>query len=93
MGARNASGEYDPKVHGTKGPSQLAMPWKLSDFNDNMLISVTKTSSEFPFVLDMNSGNPLGLGYTQTMNGGGQRSSASAAYLTPAVRKSPTSLS
>ncbi|KAF9002479.1 hypothetical protein BDQ17DRAFT_1425803 [Cyathus striatus] len=38
---------------------------------------------EFPFNLDTNSGNPLGLGWLQTTIGNGTRSSAASSYLGP----------
>ncbi|KAI9459890.1 aryl-alcohol-oxidase from pleurotus Eryingii [Lactarius psammicola] len=68
-------GEVNPEFHGSNGPV------KISVFNTTLL-------AEFPFNQDMNSGNPLGIGWAQFSIGGGKRSSASVSYLTPALSRS-----
>ncbi|KAH9056750.1 hypothetical protein EDB87DRAFT_1191724 [Lactarius vividus] len=55
---------------------------------DSRIFNTTKQLAEFPFNEDMNSGNPLGIGWTQLSIGGGQRSSASVSYLTPVLSRS-----
>ncbi|KAG6840511.1 hypothetical protein H0H93_004616, partial [Arthromyces matolae] len=46
------------------------------------IIQTTKDLPEdFPFNLDYNSGNPLGVGYIQQTIGGGRRSSSATSYL------------
>lgn len=42
---------------------------------------------EFPFNLDMNSGDPLGVGWLQSSIGSGARSSSATAYLTQALER------
>lgn len=54
-------GQFDPAIHGTDGPIFVSLngfPW--SDF-EGRVIQTTKELPEFPFNLDMNSGEPLGV--------------------------------
>ncbi|KAJ7873496.1 aryl-alcohol oxidase-like protein [Mycena olivaceomarginata] len=74
-------GQFDPRVHGTHGMTSVS----LNGFNYPASARVLQTTAElpsaFPFNLDMNSGNPLGVGWLQETIGGGERSSAATAYL------------
>nr|GAT47690.1 aryl-alcohol oxidase-like protein [Mycena chlorophos] len=82
---RNDAGEFDPSAHGY-GPLQTsltAVPTGL----DRRVIETAKQSPEmFPFNLDLNSGNCLGVGWIHTTVGDGTRSSASTAFLNPALK-------
>jgi choline dehydrogenase-like flavoprotein len=40
-----------------------------------------KENPEFPFNQDVNTGNPIGVGWTQNMIGEGKRAGAAASYL------------
>ena len=52
----------DPAIHGTSGNIEISIRGSEMSI-DNMVIETTKQlPSEFPFNLDMNSGNPLGVG-------------------------------
>ncbi|KAF8874753.1 hypothetical protein BD779DRAFT_1613535 [Infundibulicybe gibba] len=65
----NTTGQFDPSVHG---------------FNGINSVSLIGLPQEFPFNLDMNSGNPLGLGWLQTtIDEHGRRSSSATSYLGP----------
>ncbi|KAJ7851826.1 aryl-alcohol oxidase-like protein [Mycena olivaceomarginata] len=76
-------GQFDPRVHGTHGMTSVS----LNGFNYPASARVLQTTAElpgaFPFNLDMNSGNPLGVGWLQETIGGSERSSAATAYLSP----------
>ncbi|KAF5318275.1 hypothetical protein D9611_014701 [Ephemerocybe angulata] len=90
VGGRNISGQYDPSVHGYDGQTKVALPWSGPNAFDNLCLEEAKAGSEFPFNLDPNSGQPLGLTWVQSTFGGGERSSASRAYLHTSVRQRST---
>ncbi|KAH9003799.1 aryl-alcohol-oxidase from pleurotus Eryingii [Lactarius hatsudake] len=80
---RDTTGEIDPSIHGSSGPVKISLhdPTPL----DSRIFKATSQLAEFPYNKDMNSGNPLGFGWTQFSIGDGQRSSATASYLTPVL--------
>lgn len=57
----NLTGEYDPSVHSTTGMVDVSLPGFPTPI-DPIVVQATQEQSEFPFVLDMNSGNELGIG-------------------------------
>ncbi|KAJ8514729.1 hypothetical protein ONZ45_g7753 [Pleurotus djamor] len=78
-------GQFDPSVHTTNGTLDVSLPG-LSQPPDAKFIRTTQESDEFPFNLDMNSGNPLGFGWQQsTITSNGRRASLSTAYLGPSI--------
>ncbi len=54
-------GQLDTSVHGTAGPLLTSLPGNASVL-DSLVLKTTTELAEFPFNLDMNSGNPLGIG-------------------------------
>ncbi|KAH9177252.1 aryl-alcohol-oxidase from pleurotus Eryingii [Lactarius sanguifluus] len=80
---RDTTGEIDPSIHGSNGPVKISLHDKTAF--DSRIFTATSQLAEFPFNRDMNSGNPLGIGWTQFSIGDGQRSSASFSYLTPVL--------
>ncbi|KAJ7654752.1 aryl-alcohol oxidase-like protein [Mycena rosella] len=81
---RSDAGEYNPSVHGD-GPllsSLTATPWEL---DRRVMQTAADHSDEYPFNLDLNSGDGLGVGWIQTSVGNNARSSSSSAYLHPAL--------
>ncbi|KAJ7474300.1 aryl-alcohol oxidase-like protein, partial [Mycena latifolia] len=81
---RSNVGEYNPRVHG-HGPllsSLTADPWEI---DRRVLQTSADHSDQYPFNLDLNSGNGLGVGWVQTTVGNSVRSSSSSAYLHPAL--------
>lgn len=76
----DTEGKFDPRYHGFKGKIKVTLENYPSAINDRILQTVG-TVPGFDYVKDMNSGNPLGFGWTQSTTGGGARSSA-AEYLT-----------
>ncbi|KAF8262528.1 aryl-alcohol-oxidase from pleurotus Eryingii [Lactarius quietus] len=81
----NTTGEIDPAIHGSNGPVEISVQDRSA--LDSRLFKTTKQLAEFPFNEDMSSGDPIGIGWTQYSIGGGKRSSASVAYLTPALSR------
>lgn len=57
----NTVGQVDARIHGKSGPVLTSLPGNASVL-DSRVIQTTSQLSEFPFNLDMNSGNPLGVG-------------------------------
>ncbi|KAG7089809.1 hypothetical protein E1B28_011458 [Marasmius oreades] len=80
----NITGQVDPKFHGTSGPVLTSLPGNTSVL-DSRILETTSQLSEFPFNLDMNSGNPLGIGWLQSTIGHGVRSSSATAFLSDAA--------
>jgi choline dehydrogenase-like flavoprotein len=50
---------------------------------DNPVIAVTNELAEFPYREDMNAGNPIGVGWTQSSILHGARSNSNSAYIQP----------
>ncbi|KAH9020672.1 aryl-alcohol-oxidase from pleurotus Eryingii [Lactarius hengduanensis] len=80
---RDTTGEIDPSIHGSSGPVKISLHDKTP--LDSRIFKATSQLAEFPFNKDMNSGSPLGFGWTQFSIGDGQRSSSTASYLTPVL--------
>ncbi|KAH9477554.1 Pyranose dehydrogenase [Psilocybe cubensis] len=74
-------GEFDPSVHGFDGMMSTSLPGFPQSI-DSMILQVPgQLPQQFPFLLDMNAGRPLGLGWFQASIGNGTRSSSATAYL------------
>ena len=54
-------GEFDPSVHGFHGMNAVSLPGFVYSF-DRRVIQAASELPEFPFNLDMNSGNTIGIG-------------------------------
>ncbi|KIK65201.1 hypothetical protein GYMLUDRAFT_220474 [Collybiopsis luxurians FD-317 M1] len=83
----NTTGQFDPSVHGFNGPLQISLGTRTP--LDSLFLSTTEELSEFPFVLDMNSGNPIGMGFVQNTIANGSRDSSARAYIHPALAIRP----
>jgi len=57
----NTSGQYNPAVHSTSGINSVSLNGYPSDL-DSRVIKTTQEMDEFPYNLDMNSGEQLGIG-------------------------------
>ncbi|RXW13589.1 hypothetical protein EST38_g12265 [Candolleomyces aberdarensis] len=89
-GGRNITGQFDPRVHGFHGNTFVSLPQSEPSPVDLRVMQNAQLQSErFPFNLDPNSGYPLGVTWTQSNIGNGERSSAATAYLGPQVRRRP----
>ncbi|KAJ7859960.1 glucose dehydrogenase short protein [Mycena olivaceomarginata] len=83
-------GQFNPKVHGTKGPISVSLngfPW--STFEEKVVQTTKELPHEFPFNVDMNSGQPLGVSWLQSTIGGGERSTSATGYLAPTFIRRP----
>ncbi|KAF9465127.1 aryl-alcohol oxidase-like protein [Collybia nuda] len=76
----NPSGQYNPIFHSTSGMVGVSLPG-FPRGSDPLILQTASRSSEFPFKLDMNSGNSLGVGWVQSSIKGGVRSSSATSYL------------
>ena len=100
---RNTTGQIEPHIHGTSGPVQISVQGFLADLDSRVLKAASQLKHEFPFNIDVNSGNPLGIGrvfhhrisisviilpgWNQFAIGGGRRTSAATAYLRPVLSR------
>ncbi|KAF4607928.1 hypothetical protein EYR40_000264 [Pleurotus pulmonarius] len=57
----NTSGQFDPAWHGN-GPLRISAPGFPTVMDSRVMETTQIMSDEFPFNVDMNSGNPLGVG-------------------------------
>ncbi|KAJ7323935.1 pyranose dehydrogenase [Mycena albidolilacea] len=86
----DTTGQFNPAVHGTKGPISVSISgYSYSDFEQRVIQTTKELPDDFPFNLDMNSGKPLGIGWLQYTIGNGERSSSATGYLKPQVIQRP----
>ncbi|KAJ7461961.1 aryl-alcohol oxidase [Mycena latifolia] len=80
----STAGEFNPVVHSTAGMNSVTLSGFPQPIDGRLVKTTQQLETEFAFNLDMNSGNPLGIGYTQsTIDSHGQRSSSASSYLGP----------
>ncbi|KAF8996629.1 aryl-alcohol oxidase [Cyathus striatus] len=83
----NITGMYDPRFHGNSGPISVTLP-TYPQLVDNMIIQTTRElPNDFPYLLDINAGRPLGLGWRQSTIKYGERSNAVTGFLEPAMQR------
>ncbi|KAH9003688.1 aryl-alcohol-oxidase from pleurotus Eryingii [Lactarius hatsudake] len=83
----DTTGQIDPSIHGTSGPVEISVQGFRADLDSRVLKAAARRAHDFPFNIDTNSGNPLGIGLNQFAVGGGRRTSAATAYLRPALSR------
>ncbi|KAF7374107.1 GMC oxidoreductase [Mycena sanguinolenta] len=76
----NTTGHYDPSVHGYSGINTVSLSGYPTPI-DSRIIDTTTQLDGYPFNLDMNSGNPIGIGWGQATIKDGSRSSSATSYL------------
>ncbi|KAJ7701208.1 hypothetical protein B0H17DRAFT_1046217 [Mycena rosella] len=77
-------GEFNPGLHSNTGMNTVTLSGFPQPIDSRLLDTTKQLDTEFAFNLDMNSGKPLGMGYTQsTIDSQGQRSSSASSYLGP----------
>ncbi|THH18790.1 hypothetical protein EW146_g2256 [Bondarzewia mesenterica] len=84
----NTVGEIDPRLHGTSGPVGFSLPGHLLPTDDRVLNASAELSDDFPFNLDFNSGNTIGISWIQNTIEDGERVDAATAYIAPALSRS-----
>ncbi|KAF9468259.1 aryl-alcohol-oxidase from pleurotus Eryingii [Collybia nuda] len=82
----NITGEFNPAVHNFNGPLLVSVAGNIAA-TDGRVIQTAHDVDEFTFNLDMNSGDILGIGNTQSTIGNSARCSSSVAYLRPVINR------
>ncbi|KAJ6483607.1 alcohol oxidase [Mycena vitilis] len=80
----NTLGQFNPDVHRTDGINSVSLngyPWPI--FEHHVIQTTKELPEEFPFNLDFNSGQMLGVGWLQSSIEGGMRSTSATSYLAP----------
>ncbi|KAJ3517011.1 hypothetical protein NLJ89_g768 [Agrocybe chaxingu] len=85
----NTTGEFDPSHHGFNGVNLVSLPGHRLPITDRVLQTTRDLPDEFPYNVDYNSGNNIGMGFTQATIGNGQRSSSAVSYLAPRYIRRP----
>ncbi|KAJ7604451.1 aryl-alcohol oxidase-like protein [Roridomyces roridus] len=89
-GNHDTRGQFNPAVHSTHGINFVSLSGSRWPVFENQVIQTTRElPEEFPFNLDFNSGEPLGVGWFQSTIGGGERSSSARTYLGPEFIQRP----
>ncbi|KAK2463911.1 hypothetical protein APHAL10511_004083 [Amanita phalloides] len=81
-------GKYNPAVHGY-GPLLTSLPANNSQLDYTVINSTREFNGQFPFNLDLNSGQSLGVGWTQTTVGNSVRTDSATVFLTHAAVTRP----
>ncbi|KAJ7602066.1 aryl-alcohol oxidase-like protein [Mycena rosella] len=77
-------GQFNPRIHGTAGRISVSLSgFQWPDFQRRIIQTTEELPHDFPFNSDMNSGQPLGVGWVQSTIGHGERSSSATGYLAP----------
>lgn len=83
----NTANEINIGIHGTTGPVNITLPNAPYPIDSRVNATLGELSDQYPYNTDMNSGNPLGVGWTQSTYGNGIRSSASSSYIRPVLSR------
>ncbi|KAG5351591.1 hypothetical protein C0989_005670 [Termitomyces sp. Mn162] len=87
----NTQCQLDPSVHGTNGLITTSLSGFPVPIDQNVLTAAEQLGGDFQFNLDVNTGNPLGIGWLQTIVDGttGIRGSSANGYLAPQFLQRP----
>ncbi|KAJ8521491.1 hypothetical protein ONZ45_g1834 [Pleurotus djamor] len=79
----DTTGQFDPSAHGYDGVLSVSLPGYPRSIDQRVMESL-QDGTEFPFNLDHNSGNTIGVGWAQfTVTHNARRDSAATSYLGP----------
>ncbi|RDB17146.1 Pyranose dehydrogenase 3 [Hypsizygus marmoreus] len=79
----NITGQFEPSAHGYNGVMSICLPG-YPQTSDDLILNATATfPDEFPYNKDLNSGNPLGIGWCPSSINNGSRDSSATSYLGP----------
>lgn len=81
----DTTGQYSPALHSTIGILPKSLPGQSFSLDAHVVAATRELSGEFPFNLDINSGNVLGVSWVQSSIGSGKRSSSATTYLAGAI--------
>ncbi|KAF8060844.1 pyranose dehydrogenase [Lyophyllum atratum] len=79
----NTSGQFTPSVHGFNGINSVSLTGFPQPINSRMFQAATELGDEIPYNQDMNSGDPIGIGWLQSTINKGKRSSSATSYIAP----------
>ncbi|KAG6910329.1 hypothetical protein DXG01_011397 [Tephrocybe rancida] len=79
----DTNGQFDPSVHGFDGINAVSLAGHPQNIDSRFMQTTKELPDEFPFNLDANSGDPLGVSYVQMSIKKGRRSSSATSYLAP----------
>ncbi|RDB25991.1 Pyranose dehydrogenase 1 [Hypsizygus marmoreus] len=79
----NTTGQFNPLFHNSTGITSVSLNGFPECIDGRVIKTTQHLPDMFPFNLDMNSGNTVGLGWTQATINKGQRSSSATSYLGP----------
>ncbi|KAK7473181.1 hypothetical protein VKT23_001280 [Stygiomarasmius scandens] len=85
----NTTGEFDPTAHGFDGINSVSLSGFRHQFEELVIQASQVEGAEFPFVLDYNAGDQLGVGWAQSTILNGSRSSSATSYLGPQFIRRP----
>ncbi|KAJ3797787.1 alcohol oxidase [Lentinula aff. detonsa] len=84
----NITNQFNPLFHGFDGYIGVSVPGASRSIDSRIINTTQLLPSQFPFTVDMNTGDQLGVGWVQALIDQGVRSS-SVAYLSPSVLARP----
>ncbi|KAF8056598.1 aryl-alcohol oxidase precursor [Lyophyllum atratum] len=87
----NTKGQLDPSVHSTNGLLATSQTGSSVPIDKKVITASQQLGGDFKFNLDVNSGDPLGIAWLQTIVDGrtGVRGSSANGYLAPQFLKRP----
>lgn len=85
----NTSGQFTPSVHGFNGITSVSLTGFPQGIGPRIVQTTQELSGDFPYNEDLNSGDPIGVGWLQSTIGGGMRSSSATSYLAPHFLERP----
>ncbi|KAI0311429.1 alcohol oxidase [Amylostereum chailletii] len=84
----DTSGQFNPAIHGSTGPVATSVEGFSLGIDARGLHTTSQLPGRFPFNLDYNSGDTIGISWTQSTIENGHRVTAASAYLAPALNRS-----
>ncbi|KAF9458550.1 aryl-alcohol-oxidase from pleurotus Eryingii [Collybia nuda] len=79
----DTSQQFNPLVHSIHGINSVSLAGSPHPTDPMIIRTTQEMSDEFPFNIDMNSGDHIGIGWIQTTINGSRRSSSATSYLGP----------
>ncbi|PIL22608.1 hypothetical protein GSI_15298 [Ganoderma sinense ZZ0214-1] len=83
----NTTGQFNPALHSTHGIVDISVPGMSLAIDTRGLAASAELSQQFPFNLDYNSGDTIGLSWTQSTIHHGRRVTSATSYLAEAFNR------
>ncbi|TFK91942.1 GMC oxidoreductase [Polyporus arcularius HHB13444] len=84
----NTSGQFDPSIHHHVGTVPISVAGFPLPINSRVINTTAQLPDLFPFNLDYNSGDTIGIGWTQSTIHDGRRVTSATSYLAEAWSRS-----